>query len=227
MEKIMKSINGLGPFQMGTFHTKLLLQDAEKTEGRTSMVQNAGFRVFTDLFAEQWKGIKLGNSATKYLTSGLPKGIYTLIKPFIMTSKTFGTITSSNARNNATVQDGRVVVQDVCGRYNANNQGRPFQRNNARGNVKARNAGGQHGTRELSTPSHPQDSDYFKDKMLLMNAHENGAVLDEEQLLFLARRRSPILDDDVDDLAINVRPPVFRSVQCRCIDSDVDEVPTT
>ncbi|GJV15500.1 hypothetical protein Tco_1360823 [Tanacetum coccineum] len=28
-----------------------------------------------------------------------------------------------------------VVVQDVRGRYNANNQGRPFQRNNARGNV--------------------------------------------------------------------------------------------
>ncbi|GJR60351.1 hypothetical protein Tco_1502513 [Tanacetum coccineum] len=44
--------------------------------------------------------------------------------------------TSSNARNNATVQDGRVVVQDVRGRYNANNQGRPFQRNNARGNAR-------------------------------------------------------------------------------------------
>ncbi|GKB33185.1 hypothetical protein Tco_0872586 [Tanacetum coccineum] len=29
--------------------------------------------------------------------------------------------TSSNARNKATVQDGRVVVQDVRGRYNANN----------------------------------------------------------------------------------------------------------
>ncbi|GJY91004.1 hypothetical protein Tco_0506200 [Tanacetum coccineum] len=51
--------------------------------------------------------------------------------------------TSSNARNNATVQDDRVVVQDVRGRYNANNQGRPFQRNNARGNVVARNVGGQ------------------------------------------------------------------------------------
>ncbi|GJX27093.1 retrovirus-related pol polyprotein from transposon TNT 1-94 [Tanacetum coccineum] len=51
--------------------------------------------------------------------------------------------TSSNARNKATVQDGRVVVQDVRGRYNANNQGRPFQRNNARGNVVAGNVGGQ------------------------------------------------------------------------------------
>ncbi|GJR22407.1 retrovirus-related pol polyprotein from transposon TNT 1-94 [Tanacetum coccineum] len=39
---------------------------------------------------------------------------------------------SSNARNKAMVQDGKVVVQDVHGRYNATNQGRPFQRNNAR-----------------------------------------------------------------------------------------------
>ncbi|GKC19071.1 hypothetical protein Tco_1021221, partial [Tanacetum coccineum] len=51
--------------------------------------------------------------------------------------------TSSNARNNATVQDGRVVVQDVRGKYNANNQGRPFQRNTTRGNVVTGNAKGQ------------------------------------------------------------------------------------
>ncbi|GJS45292.1 hypothetical protein Tco_0595413 [Tanacetum coccineum] len=51
--------------------------------------------------------------------------------------------TSSNVRNKAIVQDGRVVVQDVRGRYNANNQGRPFQRNNARGFVRTGNAGGQ------------------------------------------------------------------------------------
>ncbi|GJU06572.1 retrovirus-related pol polyprotein from transposon TNT 1-94 [Tanacetum coccineum] len=59
--------------------------------------------------------------------------------------------TSSNARNNATVQDGRVVVQDVRGRYNANNQGRPFQRNNARGNVVAGNAGGQNRDGNVNT----------------------------------------------------------------------------
>ncbi|GJU13295.1 hypothetical protein Tco_1135691 [Tanacetum coccineum] len=51
--------------------------------------------------------------------------------------------TSYNTRNKATVQDGRVVVQDVRGRYNANNQGRPFQRNNARGVVGSGNEGEQ------------------------------------------------------------------------------------
>ncbi|GJX97488.1 retrovirus-related pol polyprotein from transposon TNT 1-94 [Tanacetum coccineum] len=151
--------------------------------------------------------------------------------------------------NNATVQDDRVVVQDVRGRYNANNQGRPFQRNNARGNVVAGNAGGQnrdgnvnpgqakpimcynykgigHIARECPQPKRPQDSDYFKDKMLLMNAHENGVVLDEEQLLFLAGEQVTNFDEDVDDLALNV-DHVFETDQCDAFDSDVDEAPTT
>ncbi|GJT35549.1 hypothetical protein Tco_0925968 [Tanacetum coccineum] len=110
--------------------------------------------------------------------------------------------TSSNARNKATVQDGRVVVQDVRGRYNANNQGRPFQRNNARGNVVAGNAGVQNRGGNMNP-------DYFKDKMLLMQAQENGAVLDEEQLLVLTGEQVTNFDDDVDDptekdLALNM-----------------------
>ncbi|GJS66259.1 hypothetical protein Tco_0680823 [Tanacetum coccineum] len=72
----------------------------------------------------------------------------------------------------------------------------------------------------------PRDSDYFKDKMLLMNAHENGAVLDEEQLLFLAGEQITNFDEDVDDLALNV-DHIFEADQCNAFDSDVDEAPTT
>ncbi|GJX50430.1 hypothetical protein Tco_0277275 [Tanacetum coccineum] len=40
---------------------------------------------------------------------------------------------------------------------------------------------------------------YFKDKMLLMQAQENGAVLDEEQSLFLAGEQIINFDEDVDN----------------------------
>ncbi|GJT01267.1 hypothetical protein Tco_0822436 [Tanacetum coccineum] len=137
---------------------------------------------------------------------------------------------SSNARNKAMVQDGKVVVQDVRGRYNANNQGRPFQRNNARGNGVAGNVGG-HIARKCPRPKRLQDSDYFKDKMLLMQAQESGEVLDEEQSLFLTGEQVTNVDDDVDDspendLALNV-DHVFEADECDAFDSDVDEGPTT
>ncbi|GKG38123.1 hypothetical protein Tco_0457346, partial [Tanacetum coccineum] len=51
--------------------------------------------------------------------------------------------------------------------------------------------------------------EYFKDKMLLMQAQENGVALDEEKLLFIAGGQDNVIDDDVDeqpvqDLALNV-----------------------
>ncbi|GJS27767.1 hypothetical protein Tco_0488387 [Tanacetum coccineum] len=58
---------------------------------------------------------------------------------------------------------------------------------------------------------------------------ENGAVLDEEQSLFLAGEQVTNFDDDVDDspendLALNV-DHIFEADQCDAFDSDVDEAP--
>ncbi|GJV76961.1 hypothetical protein Tco_1508545 [Tanacetum coccineum] len=66
--------------------------------------------------------------------------------------------------------------------------------------------------------------------MLLMQAQENGEVLDEEQLLFLAGDQVTNFDDDVDDppeedLALNV-DHVFEVDQVDAFDSDVNEAPT-
>ncbi|GJS10483.1 retrovirus-related pol polyprotein from transposon TNT 1-94 [Tanacetum coccineum] len=135
--------------------------------------------------------------------------------------------------------------------------GEHFRENNAKwkwlyfcaGNVGGQNRGGMinpgqakpikcyncnglgHIARECPRPKRLQDSDYFKDKMLLMQAQESGAVLDEEQSLFLAGEQVTNVDDDVDDspendLALNV-DHVFEADECDAFDSDVDEGPTS
>ncbi|GJU74110.1 hypothetical protein Tco_1265515 [Tanacetum coccineum] len=155
--------------------------------------------------------------------------------------------TSSNTRNQARVQDGRVVVQNVQGRQNRG------QGNNARGagatgyegaqnrvgnanpgqarQIKCYNCNGiGRIARNRTQPKRPQNSEYFKDKMLLMQAQENEVALDEEQLLFIACGQDNVVDEDVDeqpvqDLALNV-DNVFQADDCDAFDSNVDEAPT-
>ncbi|GJZ78444.1 retrovirus-related pol polyprotein from transposon TNT 1-94 [Tanacetum coccineum] len=87
-----------------------------------------------------------------------------------------------------------------------------------------------HIARNCIQPKRPQNSDYFKEKMLLMQAQENGVDLDEEQMLFLAGGQTNTFDDEVDegpvqDMAQNENN-VFQADQCDAFDSDVDEAPT-
>nr|GEU88704.1 retrovirus-related Pol polyprotein from transposon TNT 1-94 [Tanacetum cinerariifolium] len=97
--------------------------------------------------------------------------------------------------------------------------------------VKRYNCNGTwHIARNYTQPKHPQNSKYYKDKMLLMQAQENGVALDAEQLLFLVGGKENAIDDDVheqhvQDLALNM-DNVFQIDDCEAFDSDVDEAPT-
>ncbi|GJV04460.1 hypothetical protein Tco_1338029 [Tanacetum coccineum] len=127
--------------------------------------------------------------------------------------------TSLNPRNQATVQDGRVVVQNVQGRQNRGHG------NNARGAGKT----GYRGAQNRVGNANPGQARQVK--CYNCNAQENGVALDEEQLLFLAGGHDNAVDEDVDeqpvqDLALNV-DNVFQADDCDAFDSDVDEAPTT
>ncbi|GJV18633.1 hypothetical protein Tco_1367653 [Tanacetum coccineum] len=95
--------------------------------------------------------------------------------------------TSSNTRNQATVQDGRVVVQNVQGRQNKG------QGNNARG------AGAAGYGRAQNRVGNANQGQARQIKCYNCNAQENGVALDEEQLLFIAGGQDTAVDEDVDE----------------------------
>ncbi|GKD90030.1 hypothetical protein Tco_1365537, partial [Tanacetum coccineum] len=116
--------------------------------------------------------------------------------------------------------DGRVVVQNVQGRQNQNQR---KLREMVQQEIGERRI-------ELGMPVIENRSSVIIDKMLLMQAQENGAVLDEEELLFLAGKETNTFDVDVDnqpvrDLALN-EDNIFQVNECDAFDSDVDDEPT-
>ncbi|GJR09155.1 hypothetical protein Tco_0791807 [Tanacetum coccineum] len=119
---------------------------------------------------------------------------------------------SSNARNKAMVQDGKVVVQDVRGRYNATNQGRPFQRNNARGNGVAGNVGGQNRGGMIN----PGQSKHSRQDATNASQDEAEQYGCRNRSLFLAGEQVTNVDDDVEvftlenDMGLNVGTMSFE-----------------
>ncbi|GJR55827.1 integrase, catalytic region, zinc finger, CCHC-type containing protein [Tanacetum coccineum] len=140
--------------------------------------------------------------------------------------------TSSNPRNQATIQDGRVTVQQVQGR-----QGQSYVGTSYKGNATSsggNNAGGQtrvvkcyncqgegHMARQCTQPKRPRNAAWFKEKAMLAEAQESGQILDEEQLAFLA---DPGIPDGQAAQTTIPNTAAFQTEDLDAYDSDCDDV---
>ncbi|GJV90272.1 retrovirus-related pol polyprotein from transposon TNT 1-94 [Tanacetum coccineum] len=127
--------------------------------------------------------------------------------------------TSSNTRTHATVHDGQIVTEPVQRKAPGNNgntgtRGKKVICYNCRGEG--------HVARQCKEPKRKMDSQYFKDKALLMEAKEKGDVLDAEAEAFLADVECTAPYDQPQALTTT---NMFQANHEDAYDSDVDEGP--
>nr|GEX77374.1 hypothetical protein [Tanacetum cinerariifolium] len=103
---------------------------------------------------------------------------------------------SSNPRQQATINDGRVTLQPVQGSSNLNS---------------------------IKKTLNPNNDSWFKDKVLLIQAQANGQIINEEELAFLAYPR--ILEGQATQTVIT-HNAAYQADDLDVYDSDCDELNT-
>ncbi|GJX88513.1 hypothetical protein Tco_0340527 [Tanacetum coccineum] len=140
--------------------------------------------------------------------------------------------TSSNPRNQATIQDGRVTVQQVQGRQGQSYSGTGYKSNatSSRGNNASGQArvvecynyqGERHMARQCTQPKRPRNAAWYKDKAMLAEAQKSRKILDEEQLAFLA---DPGVPDGQAVQTIIPNNAAFQTEELDTYDSDYNDV---
>nr|GFA22361.1 hypothetical protein [Tanacetum cinerariifolium] len=107
--------------------------------------------------------------------------------------------TSSNPRQQATINNGRVTIQPIHGRQNSMHAG--------------------HMSKQCTKPKRKRDEAWFKDKVLLVQAQANGQVLHEEELEFLA---DPWIAETQSTRYVVTNNAVYQADDLDSYDSDCD-----
>ncbi|GJT03608.1 integrase, catalytic region, zinc finger, CCHC-type containing protein [Tanacetum coccineum] len=139
---------------------------------------------------------------------------------------------SSNPRQQATINDGRVTLQPVQGRQisfatgttrtytpraSGSNSGK--QRTVICYNCK----GEGHMSKQCTKPKRKRDDSWFKDKVLLVQAQANGQILHEEELAFLA---DPRIAEGQATQTVITHNATYQADDLDAYDSDCDELNT-
>ncbi|GKA85567.1 retrovirus-related pol polyprotein from transposon TNT 1-94 [Tanacetum coccineum] len=139
---------------------------------------------------------------------------------------------SSNPRQQATINDGRVTLQPVYGRkisfatgtsrtYTPGASGSNYgkQRTIICYNYK----GEGHMSKQCTKPKRKRDDSWFKDKVLLVQAQANGQILHEDELAFLA---DPGTAEGQATQTVITHNAAYQADDLDAYDSDCDELNT-
>ncbi|GJT36458.1 retrovirus-related pol polyprotein from transposon TNT 1-94 [Tanacetum coccineum] len=139
---------------------------------------------------------------------------------------------SSNPRQQATINDGRVTLQPIQGRqpYFAVGTTRTYTPGASGSNsgkqrtVTCYNCKGEgHMSKQCTKPKRKQDDSWFKDKVLLVQAQANGQILHEEELAFLA---DPGIAEGQATQTVITHNAAYQADDLDAYDSDCDELNT-
>nr|GEZ37029.1 hypothetical protein [Tanacetum cinerariifolium] len=111
--------------------------------------------------------------------------------------------TSSNPRQQATINNGRVTIQPIQGRQNFVT------------------AGEGHMSKQCTKPRRKRDAEWFKDKVLLVQAQANRQVLQEEELEFLTDPGTP---ESSGNQMVVTNNAAYQVDDLDAYDSDCDEI---
>nr|GFB75863.1 hypothetical protein [Tanacetum cinerariifolium] len=137
--------------------------------------------------------------------------------------------TTSNPRQQATINNGRVTIQPIQGRQNFVLAGssRPFTSGQGGAPGKQRvivcyNCKGEgHMSKQCIKPWRKRDAECFKDKVLLVQAQANRQVLQEEELEFLADPGTP---ESSRNQIVVTNNAAYQTDDLDAYDSDCDEI---
>nr|GEY00796.1 hypothetical protein [Tanacetum cinerariifolium] len=137
--------------------------------------------------------------------------------------------TSSNPRQQATINNGRVTIQPIQGRQNSMSVGslRPFASGSGRASGKQmvivcyKCKGEGHMSKKCTKLKRKRDAKWFKDKVLLVQARANRHVLQEEELEFLVDPKTAESSSNQNVVTTNA---AYQADDLDAYDSDCDKL---
>nr|GEV41696.1 retrovirus-related Pol polyprotein from transposon TNT 1-94 [Tanacetum cinerariifolium] len=137
--------------------------------------------------------------------------------------------TSSNPRQQATINNERVTIQPIQGRQNSMTAGMSRQYTSGPSGTSGKQTvivyynrkGEGHMSKQCTKPKRKRDEAWFKDKVLLVQAQANGQVLYEEELEFLA---DPRIAETQSTQYVITNNAAYQADDLDTYNSDCDEI---